>query len=68
MKNVYKNFIFKYLTTFRMAAEVLTERISVMSQSDIIMQKKSCNRQQVMVLTSSFTLTVPKSMGVFITL
>ena len=68
MKNVYKNFIFKYLTTFRMAAEVLTERISVMSQSDIIMQKKSCNRQQVMVLTSSFTLTVPKSIGVFITL
>lgn len=51
-----------------MAAEVLTERIAVMSQSDIIMQKKSCNRQQVMVLTSSFTLTVPKSMGVFITL
>ena len=68
MKNVYKHFIFKYLTTFRMAAEVLTERISVMSQSDIIMQKKSCNRQQVMVLTSSFTLTVPKSIGVFITL
>ena len=65
---MYKHFIFIYLTTFRMAAEVLTERISVMSKKDIIMQKKSCNRQQVMVLTSSFTLMVPKSMGVFITL